>query len=157
MVARPSVKILFRSSLSILNQLLSVCHGYLQDGMHIVVKYISINYIYKLCVDLECAAGSLLSLRRGSSILSLDWRARCCRFSLYLSPPPPCLLIKSSCLLSCPRPSIFSCLTPPIQPCPYFKGRKLFRHCRVESRRLLSSQQRRPTATHNNDAISDPK
>ena len=88
MVARPSVKILFRSSLSMLNQLLSVCHGYLQDGMHIVVKYISINYIYKLCVDLECAAGSLLSLRRGSSILSLDWRASCCRFSLYLSPPP---------------------------------------------------------------------
>jgi hypothetical protein len=54
--ARPSVEILFRSSLSMLNQLLSVCHGYLQDGMHIVVKY---TYIYILYLRVVCGSGNV--------------------------------------------------------------------------------------------------
>jgi hypothetical protein len=37
-------------SLSMLNQLLSVCHGYLQDEMHIVVKYIYLYTIFTSCV-----------------------------------------------------------------------------------------------------------
>lgn len=48
-------------SLSMLNQLLSVCHGYLQDGMHIVVKYI---YLYTIFTSCMCGSrmGSRISV-----------------------------------------------------------------------------------------------